>query len=425
MKKIFTLLVFLIVTVNAAAQYNGYLNVAAPDRNQLKDEAQQYGNRGSIENGRLNVCGYVFYKNKTWNWIDNNTTIQGYGTSTTWSNKDVFKGSTYFFGNESSYVAYNSAGNATKLVRFYIKNCSGIDVFLERFEGTTWDNCSSFYIKAFPSSKDAPSSSSDFSNVADVQDVVNLDKNGTRQFTSSISGLDNKKIYKIELTIPSKTYLYEISFVINNFETTIGDSNWGTMYLDFPVTIPTDHPELKVFTVATLDKDKNICTLFPITTGSIPANTGVLLYEPNVTTHETIKFVETGGLDPVDNWLSGTAADNFTVREALEGKPSTTKVLTLGRSGGKLGFYIYKDNDPDLILAKNKAFLIWDYSTPTSGGEVKGFYISGFNELTGIQTMESESTESGNWYSLQGVRLNARPTQRGIYLNNGKKVFVK
>ncbi|MBQ2181752.1 MAG: hypothetical protein II400_05835, partial [Bacteroidaceae bacterium] len=83
-----------------------------------------------------------------------------------------------------------------------------------------------------------------------------------------------------------------------------------------------------------------------------------------------------------------------------------------------VGFFIYNGT----ALAPNRAYLTYDYGTSTN---VKGFYISGFDELTGIQTVESESTESGNWYSLQGVQLNSRPTQRGIYLNNGKKVLVK
>ena len=29
------------------------------------------------------------------------------------------------------------------------------------------------------------------------------------------------------------------------------------------------------------------------------------------------------------------------------------------------------------------------------------------------------------WYTLQGARLNGKPTQRGIYIHGGKKVAVK
>ena len=32
---------------------------------------------------------------------------------------------------------------------------------------------------------------------------------------------------------------------------------------------------------------------------------------------------------------------------------------------------------------------------------------------------------SDAWYSLDGRRLNGKPTQRGIYINNGKKTIIK
>ena len=178
----------------------------------------------------------------------------------------------------------------------------------------------------------------------------------------------------------------------------------------------------RYFVLAVTSADEtNGCSVYPIR-GSIPKNTGVLLYEPDVPTHKTITFTETGEPDPVISMLAGTAETDFTVSKALQGKSQTTKVLTLGREKNNpdlVGFFIYNGTS----LSQYKAYLTYDYGT--SGGNVKGFYISGFDELTGIQTLEIESPEPGNWYSLQGVRLNARPTQRGIYLNNGKKVLVK
>ena len=29
------------------------------------------------------------------------------------------------------------------------------------------------------------------------------------------------------------------------------------------------------------------------------------------------------------------------------------------------------------------------------------------------------------WYTINGMKLNAAPTEKGIYINNGKKVVVK
>ena len=48
-------------------------------------------------------------------------------------------------------------------------------------------------------------------------------------------------------------------------------------------------------------------------------------------------------------------------------------------------------------------------------------------ETTGILEVSAnynaETDEA--WYSLDGVRLSGKPTQRGMYINKGKKILVK
>lgn len=48
---------------------------------------------------------------------------------------------------------------------------------------------------------------------------------------------------------------------------------------------------------------------------------------------------------------------------------------------------------------------------------------------TGIKAIENdktaESLETGNWYTLDGRRLNGKPTKKGIYIVNGHKVAIK
>ena len=50
------------------------------------------------------------------------------------------------------------------------------------------------------------------------------------------------------------------------------------------------------------------------------------------------------------------------------------------------------------------------------------------NSTTGIvdieQGMDNIEHSADSWYSLDGRRLNGKPTQRGVYLNNGKKVVI-
>ena len=47
--------------------------------------------------------------------------------------------------------------------------------------------------------------------------------------------------------------------------------------------------------------------------------------------------------------------------------------------------------------------------------------------VTEIETInaESRSVETNGWYTLNGVKLQGMPTQKGIYINNGKKIVIK
>ena len=47
-------------------------------------------------------------------------------------------------------------------------------------------------------------------------------------------------------------------------------------------------------------------------------------------------------------------------------------------------------------------------------------YTSGINSITADKLQKSE----GAWYSVNGQRI-AKPTQKGLYIHNGKKVVIK
>ncbi len=54
----------------------------------------------------------------------------------------------------------------------------------------------------------------------------------------------------------------------------------------------------------------------------------------------------------------------------------------------------------------------------SANGEVTG--IGSMSTKTGEVTMDSEA-----WYSLDGRRIEGKPSAKGIYVNNGKKVIIK
>lgn len=48
---------------------------------------------------------------------------------------------------------------------------------------------------------------------------------------------------------------------------------------------------------------------------------------------------------------------------------------------------------------------------------------------TGIISIENGQltidNSAGGWYSLDGRRLDSKPTKKGVYINNGKKTVIK
>ena len=73
---------------------------------------------------------------------------------------------------------------------------------------------------------------------------------------------------------------------------------------------------------------------------------------------------------------------------------------------------------------------------PSQGGSgINAFVLTfGGDEATGIvdTDLKSASHESGNlnplqrdWFTLDGRKLNAKPTAKGIYINNGRKIVIK
>ncbi len=53
--------------------------------------------------------------------------------------------------------------------------------------------------------------------------------------------------------------------------------------------------------------------------------------------------------------------------------------------------------------------------------------VSRSGEITSIGEIDTKTGEISfdGWYTLNGVRLNGKPTKKGIYINNGKKVAIK
>lgn len=68
-----------------------------------------------------------------------------------------------------------------------------------------------------------------------------------------------------------------------------------------------------------------------------------------------------------------------------------------------------------------------EYVPAEGGGDARAFVLYIIDEASGIATIDYEQLAIDNgadaWYTLDGRRIDAQPTRKGVYINNGK-VFV-
>jgi hypothetical protein len=53
--------------------------------------------------------------------------------------------------------------------------------------------------------------------------------------------------------------------------------------------------------------------------------------------------------------------------------------------------------------------------------------LSSSGETTGIGTLDTKTGDItlDGWYTMDGRKLEGKPTKKGLYINNGRKVAIK
>jgi hypothetical protein len=138
--------------------------------------------------------------------------------------------------------------------------------------------------------------------------------------------------------------------------------------------------------------------------GIVPAGTGLLMSGTEGTTYVFPLTRVKATADVSENKLVGVTED------------TDLSTLTDGNS-----HYVY-DNDGFRLqstgtIAANKAYL----SLPTSDTDKINVSLGG---ATGIKGIAADNEDNGAWYTLDGAKVNEKPTAKGLYIHNGKKVIV-
>lgn len=193
-----------------------------------------------------------------------------------------------------------------------------------------------------------------------------------------------------------------------SFSLTTADTEPYSLYLDYPVTIPTG---IEAYT-GTLDAKEETLKMKQVE-GTIPANTAVIVKSA---TADTYVFKETSTAASIEsNSLKGVTADTDIATLVTPGKT----LLTLGTKGGKVAFR--KPATGTTQVKANKAYLL--VNTP-SGEGAKTVKMIFDGETTGISEFTAnEDATNAPLFNLNGQRVNANA--KGLLIKNGKKIIIK
>ncbi len=177
-----------------------------------------------------------------------------------------------------------------------------------------------------------------------------------------------------------------------------GDKAYSTLYLPYATTIPGDVQAYRAATLA-----NNTLTMAEVT-GTIPAETGVVLVGNATAAHTFLPALEAG--EEVTSLLTGIVNAD----EAISNPDS--KVICALNGANTIGFYKFTGT-----VRPGKAYLLADATM-----QAKGFTMNFGGETTGIEGIVTENTDKVV-YDLSGRRIQ-NPT-KGLYIIGGKKVYIK
>lgn len=185
---------------------------------------------------------------------------------------------------------------------------------------------------------------------------------------------------------------------------TVGDETWATLYLPFSVTTPTG---LTAYTGT--QKDENTIELTAVASGVIRAGTGVVL--KGTTDSYTLTLTNDEAAPVENNVISGTCLPVSVTEAELK------NYYVLSTLEGVIGLYWPMTGTTE--LAANKAFI----EKPEAAGAAGYRFVFGDNTTVGIDGVTLGQPDNTPYYDLSGRRI-AQPA-KGIYIHNGKKVFIK
>lgn len=270
---------------------------------------------------------------------------------------------TIFFYNDNKLLAYETG--------YYLENISNFAGYKGITTGT----------------------SIQFSEAANsAAGCYNVKFNGNRFLYTKVSG--SNYFTDAANSAPNDGYNFQMEYV-ESLPLSVGAAGYATLIAPVALEIPAG---VEVYTAAFEDGKAKLTSISDV----IPANVGVVVkaaqgtYNFNITTTENVATSALSGVPNTENVASESAAF----------------ILANGKHG--VGFY--KLSSANRTIHGFRAF----YTAPAEAQAVSAFLLE--DNVTGIEEIET-SADKAPIYDLSGRRV--AKAEKGVYIQNGRKIFVK
>ena len=196
-----------------------------------------------------------------------------------------------------------------------------------------------------------------------------------------------------------------LTATIKGFPVTVASGEYVTYYSDMALTLEPSETEAKLYTISAVGTETATATEITSANAEMPfliyngaaAEKTIILIPTDATTNQAVAPEFKGTLTGGTIAASTSTQNNY----AFNGKQ----------------FVWVKDA---LAIAANKCWL----EIPNSANAAPAMTIV-FGEVTGIGVIDKGQLTNDIWYDLNGRKLQGRPTKKGVYINNGRKVVIK
>ena len=196
-----------------------------------------------------------------------------------------------------------------------------------------------------------------------------------------------------------------LTATIKGFPVTVASGEYVTYYSDMALTLEPSETEAKLYTISAVGTETATATEITSANAEMP----FLIYN-GAAAEKTIILI------PTDATTNQAVAPEF--KGTLTG--GTIAASTSTKSNYALNGKQFVWVKEALPVAANKCWL----EISNSANAAPAMTIV-FGEVTGIGVIDNGQRTSGDWYDLNGRKLQGRPTKKGVYINNGRKVVIK